>query len=259
MRTTLVIALVFACNEAEQPSASGDAAAGEAAEAPSKKADIKDLEADFSEIVQTKRAGDNGKRRDQCLALEPKVAERVEKHPADVKLQQFASQLGSFCPEAIESRKLMKKAAEPEPSMPELSATMKSMFTADTLKSDVKKAKQIAKKKGDPEDTCKKIELTARVVSEKKKKDKKTKKLLKDAVGFCEGPARVATVQFHLREAAKAEKGDQANTLSEHCTAAISKLMHVKAEKQRARLEEAMKSLCREAYALKPMLESRGS
>jgi hypothetical protein len=253
----LLIALALSCGKSEQP-ASGDAAAAEA-EPPAKKAELKDLEEAFSEIVQSKRANDNAKRRDQCIALEPKVAERTEKFPADTKLQQFASQLSSFCPEAIESRKLMKKAAEPEPAMPELSATMKSMFTADSLKTDVKKAKQIAKKKGDPEETCKKIGITAKVVGEKKKKDKKTKKLLKEAVSFCEGPARVITVQYHLREAAKAEKGDQATTLSEHCTAALSKLMHVKAEKSKAQLEQTMKSLCREAYALKPMLDSRGS
>jgi len=257
MRSMLLIALLLACDKPAEEKASADAAAAE--QPASKKADIKDLEAAFSEIVQTKRANDNAKRRDQCLDLEPKLSERVEKYPTDAKLQQFASQVSSFCPEAIESRKLMKKAAEPEPALPELSATMKSMFTADSLKGDVKKAKAIAKKKGDPEETCKKIGLTSKVVAEKKKKDKKTKKLLKEAVGFCEGPARVATVQFHLREAAKAEKDDQASPLSEHCTAALSKLSHVKEEKQRAKLEQAMKSLCREAYALKPMLDSRGS
>jgi hypothetical protein len=253
----LLAALALGCSTQEQ--AAPDAASTETPAAPENdKADIKDLEAAFAEIVQTKRAGDNDKRRDQCLALEPKLHERAEKFPKDAKLQQFASQLGSFCPEAIESRKLMIKASEKEPSMPELSATMKSMFTADTLKRDFKKAKAIAKR-GDPEEICKKIGLTASVVGEKKRQNKKTKKLLGQATSFCDGPATVASVKFHLREAAKAEKEGQSTALSEHCTRALSRLMDVKSEKQKAKLDQSMKSLCREAYALKPMLDSRGS
>jgi hypothetical protein len=255
----VMVALAVACaEEQKQASAAADASAPET-EAASSKVDLKELETAFSEIVVTKRAGDNSKRRDQCLALEPKVAEKVEQHATDAKLQQFASQLSSYCPEAIETRKMMKKASEKEPPMPELSATMKSMFTEATLKTDLKKAKAVAKKKGNPEETCKKIGLTARVVGEKKKKNKKTKKLLKDATAFCEGAAVVAAIRFHLREAEKAEKADQPGPLSEHCTAALSRLTSVKSEKSKASLEESMKSLCREAYALKPMLESRGS
>ncbi len=260
MRSILWMGLLaFACSEAkEKPSEAVDAA-GEAAQMDKGKSDLKELEAAFAEIVQTKRAGDSAKRRDQCIELEPKVAERLAANASDVKLQQFAQQLDSFCPEAIESRKLMKKAAEPEPPMPELSPTMKRMFTASSLKADFKKAVQTAKKKGDPEEACKKIGITARVVGESKRKDKKTKKLLKSATAFCEGPAAIATVQFHLREAAKAEKADESGPLSEHCAAALARLMDVKPGKQRDRLDQEIKGLCREAYALKAMLDSRGS
>jgi hypothetical protein len=257
-RILVVVALACACAEGEQPTAAADASAPQN-EAASAKVDLKELEAAFSEIVVTKRAGDNSKRRDQCMVLEPKVAEKLEQHATDAKLQQFASQLSSYCPEAIETRKMMKKASEKEPPIPELSATMKSMFTEATLKTDLKKAKALAKKKGNPEEACKKIGLTARVVSEKKKKNKKTKKLLKDATGFCEGPAVTSAIQFHLREAEKAEKADQPGPLSEHCTAALTKLASLKSAKSKGSLEESMKSLCREAYALKPMLDSRGS
>jgi hypothetical protein len=262
MRSVLVtvLALTLGSCKSEEKTAPADAAEAAAAKAPEGKADLTELETAFSEIVQTKRANDNPKRRDQCIALEPKVADLQKTHATDNKLQEFASKLTEFCPEAIESRKLMIKAAEPEPVMPELSATMKSMFTADSLKGDLKKAKAIAKKKGDPEDVCKKIGLTLRVVNEKKgKRDKKTKKVIKEAGTFCSGPAPVMTVQYHLRAAAQAEKNDKPADLSAHCTAALSKLVHVKAQKPRNQLEQSVKGLCREAYALKPMLDSRGS
>src|SRR5262245_47567121 len=125
----LVLFVGLACGkkEAAAPSAAPDA--GTATEAPSSKVDLKPFETAFSEIVQTKRTGDNAKRRDQCLALEPKVSEASDKHAADPKLQQFVSQFAQYCPESIEAHKLMKKAAEKGPAMPELSAAMKSMFT----------------------------------------------------------------------------------------------------------------------------------
>jgi hypothetical protein len=254
----LVVFVGLACGN-EEAAAPAAPDAGGATEATSSKVDLKPFETAFSEIVQTKRTGDNTKRRDQCLAQEPKVSEAAEKHTTDPKLQQFVSQFAQYCPEAVEARKLMKKASEKGPAMPELSAAMKSMFTEASLKTDLKKAKAIAKKKGDPEESCKKIMLTTHVVGEKKKQTKKTKKLLKEATAFCEGSAIVAAIGFHLREAEKAEKADQPADLSAHCTAALTKMNSLKAGKSKPSFEESMKTVCREVYALKPMLDSRGS
>lgn len=250
------LVVLFACGGGGEPQkeAAADAAAP-AAEAPTgiTKAELTELEGQLAEIGKLK--GEPDKRREMCLGFEPKIDARVTAKPDDAKLQQFAAKLSAFCGEATEARRKMKKAAEPLPPVPELSATMKAGFTASLLKSDLASAKALAKKKGDPEEICKRLNLTAQVVSEQKKKDKKTKKLLKETEAFCSGPAIAAGVRFQEEAAQKAESEEKPTELAEHCTTALVRLQRLPAGKVKDGLEAPLRSTCREVYALRDLLK----
>lgn len=255
-RLLAILALsIGACGggeKAKEAEAPADAEATEATPA-SAKAELAELEAELVEIGKQK--ADAEKRRELCLSFEPKVDAKLVARPTDVKLQQFGTKLSAFCGEATEARRKMKKAAEPLPAVPELSASMKSGFTASLLKSDLGSAKALVKKGGNPEEICRRLELTGKVVAESKKKDKKTKKLLKEAAAFCEGPAVAAGIRFHEEAAKKAEAEEQPASLAEHCTIALVKIQTLPAGKVKDGLEAPLRSTCREVYALRELLK----
>ena len=83
----------------------------------------------------------------------------------------------------------------------QLSAAFASTFTHSDLKKTFKAAKRQAKRKQDPTKSCAEVKLLADTLGSKK--SKKTRKLVKKAMAFCNGRAHLSAARFHL-EAAKA-------------------------------------------------------
>lgn len=259
LRIAVISLTLLACEEAKnEEEANVPADTGQAA-APEEKGELAALENDLADVVKAKRAGEDDARRKKCLEVEPKLTELRDAAKPDPKVEKLASQLASFCPEATETRRFMKKAAEPKPSLPALSPALKKIFNAKNLKETLSKAKRAAKRKQDPKEHCDNALVTAKYLESKKRIARKTKKLVKKAYAYCHGPGALASVRFRLRAAVAAEKDEKPVELSEHCAAAVATLVEAKAGKKRDRLEERVKTLCIEADAMKGMLAHHGS
>lgn len=237
-----------ACSE-DSSEATAEAAAAEAPP-PEPADDLAELIAARESLVIAKKKETQDERRQKCLEVEPKI-EAWSKGKATKKREENLSQVRGLCGEAIETRRLMKKAAEPAPEI-NLSPALQKVFSSKAMAQTFKKAKKAARR-GDPQEHCDRALLTARYLEAKGKLKKKDRKLIKKTKSFCQGKGAVATIKFRLKAAEVALAEGKAMELSEHCVAVVTTLRG--AQGKLSRYQEMGDKLCLEANAMKSLLD----